>query len=202
MRSLIAITAALGVGLACLAADFALFMRRAAAYLETPAPQAAEAVVALTGASDARISAGVKLSGAYGVPLLISGVHPDATSADIARISGVAASEIECCATLGRAAVTTEGNGAEAASWARSRGFHSLVVVTSEYHMDRALTELRRAMPEGEFIPQAVASSRTPARDWLFVPEMRKRMFEEWLKYRAAQVRALGEARAGSPEGG
>jgi len=202
VRSLISLLAALGVGFACLAADFAFFLRRAAAYLDSPPPPAAEAVVALTGASDARISAGVRLSGAYGVPLLVSGVHPDATSADIARISGVAVSEIDCCATLGRAAVTTEGNGAEAAFWARSRGFQRLVVVTSEYHMDRALTELRRAMPEAEFIPHAVASGRTPARDWLFVPEMRKRMFEEWLKFRAAQLRALGEARAGAPEGG
>lgn len=174
--------------------DFVSFVGRADRALspeaDASAEPAAEGVTALTGASNARISAGVDVATRLRLPLLISGVHIDTSSADIADIVGVKESEIQCCVTLGRAAATTEGNGAEVAEWARRHRMTRIIVVTSEYHMDRALIELRRAMPEGEFIPHAVESTRVPPRDWYRDGPTAKRLFEEWMKFRVASIRA------------
>lgn len=178
--------------LALLAAgwDFVRFVNRAEAAINTGPAAEAEAVAALTGASDARIIAGLNLASARDLPLLISGVHIDTTAADIAIIAGVPEAEITCCVTLGRAAATTEGNGAEVADWARRQQVTRIIVVTSEYHMDRALVELRRAMPEGEFIPHAVHTLQARPADWWRNPELARRLVEEWAKYRIASLRA------------
>jgi uncharacterized SAM-binding protein YcdF (DUF218 family) len=169
--------------------DFSRFVSRADKVVAAGAPASAEAVTTLTGASDARIVAGVKLAETLHAPLLISGVHIDTRPADIARIAGVKETEIQCCVTLGRAAASTEGNGAEVAEWARRHKVTRIVVVTSEYHMDRAMLELRHAMPEAEFIPYAVPSMKVAPRDWYKDGAAARRLIEEWAKYRVASLR-------------
>jgi uncharacterized SAM-binding protein YcdF (DUF218 family) len=191
IRMAIRIVLALGlVALVAAGCDFANFVGRADRAIAPEPPEAADGVTALTGASDARIKAGVDLATQLQLPLLISGVHVDTSTADIAAITSVPETEIQCCVTLGRAAATTEGNGAEVAEWARRHKMTRIIVVTSEYHMDRALLELRRAMPEGEFVPYAVASGQARPRDWFRDPTVARRMFEEWAKFRVASLRA------------
>lgn len=48
---------------------------------------------------------------------------------------------------LGRGARSTRGNARETADWVATHRIHSLIVVTSGYHMPRALWELRRTLP-------------------------------------------------------
>lgn len=174
--------------------DFSRFVARADRAVTPDPPIGADAVTALTGASDARIVAAVQLADSLQTPLLISGVHIDTRPSDIAKIANVKLSEIECCVTLGRAAATTEGNGTEVADWARRHHFHRIIVVTSEYHMDRALLELRRAMPEGEFIPHAVTTTKVRPLDWYRDPATAKQLVEEWMKFRLATFRAVSES--------
>jgi uncharacterized SAM-binding protein YcdF (DUF218 family) len=179
------------VGLAAGAFDYLAFVGRADARLsKTASTDGAQAVVSLTGASDARIVEGVELAESLKLPLLISGVHVDTRPTDIARITNRPEIEIACCVALGRAAATTEGNGAEVAEWARRHQLQRIVVVTSEYHMDRALTELQRYMPEADFIPHAVATTRVPPRDWWRDQPTARRLVEEWAKFRIASFRA------------
>jgi uncharacterized SAM-binding protein YcdF (DUF218 family) len=188
--------------------DFSRFVARADKVVLAGAPQSAQAVTTLTGASDARIVAGVNLAEQLHVPLLISGVHVDTRATDIARIAGVTEAEIQCCVTLGRAAATTEGNGAEVAEWARRHKVTRIVVVTSEYHMDRAMLELRHAMPEAEFVPYAVTSMKVAPRNWYKDGPTARRLIEEWAKYRLAGLRLGHEngqavsARSGGPQVG
>jgi uncharacterized SAM-binding protein YcdF (DUF218 family) len=122
-------------------------------------------------------------------------VHIDTRDADIARIAGVTEEEIACCVTLGRAAASTEGNGAEVADWARRNNVTRIVVVTSEYHMDRAMLELRHAMPEADFMPYAVASMKVAPRDWYKDGPTARRLLEEWAKFRLAGLRLGPEDR-------
>ncbi len=175
--------------------DFARFVERADRAATPDPPIDAQAVTALTGASDARIVAAVQLADYLQLPLLISGVNVNTTAADIARITGVDITEIQCCVTLGRAAATTEGNGSEVAEWARRHRVQHVIVVTSEYHMDRALLELRRAMPEGRFIPHAVTTTKVRPGDWYRDPATARLLLEEWVKFRIASLR-------GAPSGG
>lgn len=169
--------------------DFSRFVARADKAFAASPPSDAQAVATLTGASDARIIAGVKLAQQLKLPLLISGVHIDTKPADIAKIAGVKEDQITCCVTLGRAAASTEGNGEEVADWARKYQVTRIIVVTSEYHMDRAMLELRHAMPEATFLPYAVSSMKVPPHDWYKDGAAAKRLFEEWAKYRIASLR-------------
>lgn len=169
--------------------DFSRFVARADRAVTPDPPNDAEAVAALTGGSDARIIAAVQLADSLQLPLLISGVHIDARDVDIAKIAGVDVAEIQCCVTLGKAAATTEGNGAEVAEWAHRHRVKRIIVVTSEYHMDRALLELKRAMPDAKFIPHAVMTTKVRPRDWYRDPGTAKLLIEEWAKYRIATVR-------------
>jgi uncharacterized SAM-binding protein YcdF (DUF218 family) len=178
--------------------DFARFVARADHAVTPDPPIEAQAVAALTGASNARIVAAVQLADSLQLPLLISGVHIDTSAADIADISGVDVGEIQCCVTLGRAAATTEGNGAEISEWARRHRVERIIVVTSEYHMDRALLELRRAMPEGRFIPHAVTTTKVRPGDWYRDPATARRLLEEWAKFRIASFRAGQSSQIGS----
>jgi uncharacterized SAM-binding protein YcdF (DUF218 family) len=188
------------VGLAVAGLDFMRFVDRADRVVTAKPPADAQAITALTGASNARIVAGVKLSEDLNLPLLISGVHVDTRAADIAKIVGVTEGDIDCCVTLGRAAATTAGNGDEVADWARKRGYTRIIVVTSEYHMDRALLELRRAMPEGDFSPYAVPTTDIPPHDWYRNGATARRLIEEWAKYRVASLIAAQAAKSAASQ--
>lgn len=169
--------------------DFSRFVARADRAVSPDPPVAAEAVASLTGASDARIISAVQLADSLDLPLLISGVNVDATPADIARVAKVDVDKIDCCVTLGKAAASTEGNGDEVADWARRNKVDHIIVVTSEYHMERALFELKRAMPEGHFIPHAVMTTKVRPADWYRDTSTAKTLIEEWIKYRLAGLR-------------
>jgi len=169
--------------------DFSRFVARADRAVTPDPPIQAEAVASLTGASDARIISAIQLADSLDLPLLISGVNVDATPADIARVAKVDVDKIDCCVTLGKAAASTEGNGDEVADWARRNKVARIIVVTSEYHMERALFELKRAMPEGHFIPHAVMTTKVRPADWYRDSATAKTLIEEWIKYRLAGLR-------------
>ena len=169
--------------------DFSRFVARADRAVSPDPPVEAEAVASLTGASDARIISAVQLADSLDLPLLISGVNVDATPADIARVAKVDVGQIDCCVTLGKAAASTEGNGDEVADWARRNKVERIIVVTSEYHMERALFELKRAMPEGHFFPHAVMTTKVRPSDWYRDTSTAKTLIEEWIKYRLAGLR-------------
>ena len=72
---------------------------------------------------------------------------------------------LNCCVDLDYSALNTLGNAVQARRWAIEHGFHSLIVVTSAYHMPRALAELAHQLPDAALIPfpsspTACASSR------------------------------------------
>lgn len=190
MKTLFRIVVVLiAAGLLAAGWDFSRFVARADRAVTPDPPLNAEAVTALTGAADARIITAIQLADSLDVPLLISGVNVDTTAADIARITGVDVAQIECCVTLGKAAATTEGNGLEVADWSRRKKVKRVIVVTSEYHMDRALLELQRAMPEGTFIPHAVMTTKVRPGDWYKDAPTAKVLLDEWIKFRLAGLR-------------
>jgi uncharacterized SAM-binding protein YcdF (DUF218 family) len=193
VRNLIRILALFGI-LALIVAswDFLTFVGKVEAARAPAADLPVDAVATLTGAADARIVAGVDLALKLGVPHLISGVHVNTRLSDIARIAGVEEARLDCCVTLGRAAASTEGNGSEVADWARRNKVKRILIVTSDYHMARAMVEVRRAMPEGEFVPFAVPSARLRVDDWYRDAASTRLLTSEWLKFRIASMRARG----------
>jgi uncharacterized SAM-binding protein YcdF (DUF218 family) len=147
-------------------------------------PQPADGVVALTGPSALRIAAAMKLlEDGKARRLLVSGVNRMASRADIRSVARAPGRLYDCCVDLGFSAVDTIGNAREAAAWARHNNFRSLIVVTADYHMPRAILELKGALPEGRFQAYPVATDELDARQWWKSGWGARRMVVEYCKY-------------------
>ena len=117
--------------------------------LGKPAPagaQASDAAVVLTGGSG-RLEHGIDvLRSGKAKRLLIAGVDPSVRKRDLAgRIPG-SSSMLKCCVDLGSESVDTRTNAEEASRWLSSHGFHSLRLITSDWHMRRANYEFGRVL--------------------------------------------------------
>jgi uncharacterized SAM-binding protein YcdF (DUF218 family) len=148
-------------------------------------PPVADAVVALTGASDLRLEAAARLlERGKGKRLLISGVNREASRDDILEVSR-AVKPIYDCYT----AADTIGNAGEIAEWARGKGFTRLIVVTSDYHMPRSILEIRAAMPEAVLIEYPVATGLVDVGGWWRKEGDARRLIVEYSKYLAILAR-------------
>lgn len=158
----------------------------------TPAPEPpeAEAVVALTGNANVRITAAVKLleEGKAG-RMLVSGVNPDVTRAELRSVSKATQNLYDCCVQLGYDAADTKGNAAETAAWVKDKGFKSLIVVTADYHMPRALLEMKGALPGVAVIPYPVATPEVQPKGWWKREIDARRIVVEYMKYLAVFAR-------------
>ena len=156
-----------------------------------PTPAPADGIVALTGASTLRLTAAAQLlEDGKARRLLISGVNPAARRSDVRDAAQDVGREWDCCVDLGFAAADTRGNASEAADWARRHGFHSLIVVTADYHMPRALLELHASMPQVMLRPYPVATGAVDARRWWRRSPDARRLAVEYAKYLVVFVRS------------
>jgi uncharacterized SAM-binding protein YcdF (DUF218 family) len=149
----------------------------------------ADGIVVLTGGSSRVSDAMELLAGGYGKRLLISGVHPTNGTSDISRSLPDSQGLLGCCVDLDRSAVNTRSNAVETRRWARERGFKSLIVVTSNYHMPRAIVELSHEMPEIELIPFAVIGDKWRDEPWWTSGTTLRLLLSEYAKYVAAEIR-------------
>lgn len=156
---------------------------------ETKPSGNADGIVVLTGGSS-RVSDAIELlASGYGKRLLISGVHPTNGVSDISRSLPESQPLLKCCVDLDRSAVNTRSNASETRRWADERGFHSLIVVTSNYHMPRAIVELSHAMPDVTLIPFAVVGEKWREEPWWTSGATLRLLLSEYVKYIAAEVR-------------
>jgi len=156
---------------------------------EAKPPRTADGIVVLTGGSSRVSDAMELLADGYGKRLLISGVHPASGASDISRSLNENQSLLSCCVDLDRSAVNTRSNAAETRRWVHERGFKSLIVVTSNYHMPRAILELSHAMPDVTLIPFAVVGDKWREEPWWTNGATVRLLLSEYVKYVAAEVR-------------
>jgi uncharacterized SAM-binding protein YcdF (DUF218 family) len=154
-----------------------------------PLPPPADGIVVLTGASsNERMGAGVALlTAGYGRRMLVSGVNRDLTREDLRTATTAVKRLYDCCVDLGFNAVDTVGNARETADWAKSMRYRSLTVVTTDYHMPRAMLELRAVLRPPEFTlqPYAVPTPALKVRQWWRSPRAARLMVVEYSKYLA-----------------
>jgi uncharacterized SAM-binding protein YcdF (DUF218 family) len=161
----------------------------------TPAfePPTADAIVALTGASSIRIEAAVQLlEEGKGRRLLISGVNPQARRSEVKYVARGVGRIWDCCVDLGFRAETTRGNAVETARWVEYHRYRSLIVVTADYHIPRAVLELHSTMPGVELYPYPVVTDTVNARRWWARWGDTRRITVEYCKYLAILTRELG----------
>ena len=144
------------------------FLWFAAALPQPHDARATDAIIVPTGGAG-RIDRGLELlKDRKARALLVSGVDREVKPGEFAAEYEVPMELMECCVTLGFAAVDTRSNAAEAAQWVRENEIRTLRLVTTDWHMRRAAAELSHELPSGvEVVRDAVSSE--PTLDGLFL---------------------------------
>jgi uncharacterized SAM-binding protein YcdF (DUF218 family) len=151
--------------------------------------QDADGIVVLTGRAS-RIGDAIELLATRrGKRLLITGVYPTTTATAIARLAPENQHWVSCCVDLDHSAVNTIGNAVQTRIWAKKNDIKSLIVVTSNYHMPRAMTELAHQLPDVVLIPYPIIPDRARVEGWWMNATLARLLFAEYLKYLRAVVR-------------
>jgi uncharacterized SAM-binding protein YcdF (DUF218 family) len=180
--------AAGATGLILLAGGFGWFVLHIASE-EVSLETKADGIVALTGAA-ARIPDAIELlASERGKRLLITGVHRATSAKEIARLTPLYSKYFTCCIDLDRSALNTFGNALETRRWARQHNFNSLIVVTSNWHMPRAMAELAHQLPDVTLTAYPVISEKVKVEPWWSSVDTARFLFAEYLKYVLALAR-------------
>jgi uncharacterized SAM-binding protein YcdF (DUF218 family) len=183
-----AFVAACIAGLGALMASFLWFIS-GVSNEEVELDRNADGIVVLTGGASRVADAVELLAAGRGRRLLVTGVNPATSTGGLSRAVPLHDKIITCCVDLDHSAVNTVGNAVETRRWARQRGFRSLIVVTSNYHMPRALAELSHQLPDVTLIPFPVVTEKRRAEPWWSNAGSARLLFSEYLKYIYSVVR-------------
>lgn len=109
-----------------------------------------DGIIILTGGSN-RIEEGLKLKDELNVPsVFISGVH------EKVALKSLALDTRPCCIELGHSAYNTKENAYESWVWIREKGYSNIILVTSDYHMPRAMDVFHKVIHNVEITPYPV----------------------------------------------
>ena len=149
----------------------------------------ADGIVVLTGGASRVVDAVELLAAGRGKRLLISGVHPATTPGELLRVNPDFERLLKCCIDLGHEATNTIGNAVETGNWVRDKSFRSLIVVTSGWHMPRALIEIEHELPGVALIAYPVVSERMRDEPWWHDAPTIRLLAVEYVKYVASFMR-------------
>lgn len=155
---------------------------------------AADGISVLTGGTS-RIDEAMRLL-AHGKAkrVLITGVNRGTTREQLKRLASQGDQYFACCVDIDKEARNTIDNATETAQWVALHRYGSIIVVTSNYHMPRALAELARALPDVTLIPYPVVDNNVHVERWWNYIGTTRLLLSEYLKYFPALAR-LGATR-------
>jgi uncharacterized SAM-binding protein YcdF (DUF218 family) len=153
-----------------------------------------DAIVVLTGGR-LRVETGLELFAAgTAKKLFVSGVNQRVDRDELLRPLGPLAQRAASCNVLGHEADNTFGNARETAIWMHDEGYFSLRLVTSWYHMRRALLEFGRAMPPVTIIAYPVFAHPLDQERWWSWHGPLELLINEYDKFLAAWLRPALDA--------
>ena len=145
-------------------------------------------IVVFTGGDNRMVTGMEVLTSGAGSRLLISGVN-ETSSRDALRDHIADPNNLfDCCVDLDYAARNTIDNAAQSVNWVRAQSFDGLVVVTSYYHMPRALMELHHRDGDLTAIPHRVYPDNYSKNNWWY-PRTLRTLTLEYGKYEMALMR-------------
>jgi uncharacterized SAM-binding protein YcdF (DUF218 family) len=150
---------------------------------------AADGITVLTGGVS-RIDKALKLLAQRKAKrVLITGVNRGTTREQLKRLASEGDQYFACCVDIDKQARNTIDNATETAQWVTLNHYGSVIVVTSNYHMPRALAELARAMPDITLVPYPVIDNNVHVERWWKFPGTTRLLLSEYLKYLPALAR-------------
>jgi uncharacterized SAM-binding protein YcdF (DUF218 family) len=148
-----------------------------------PEPRTADGIAVLTGGV-ARIDEAMKLLAQQKAKrLLITGVNRTTSTEALKQLASEGDQLFSCCVDIDKEARNTIDNATETSQWVALHHYNSIIVVTSNYHMPRALAELGRVMPDVTLIPYSVIDSNVHLDRWWTYPGTTRLLISEYLKY-------------------
>jgi uncharacterized SAM-binding protein YcdF (DUF218 family) len=144
---------------------------------------AVDGIAVLTGGV-ARIDQALKLlAKGKAKRVLITGVYRSTTKEQIQKLASEGDQYFACCVDIDKEARNTIDNATETSEWVALHGYGSIIVVTSNYHMPRALAELGRVLTGVRLVPYSVVDNNVHLDRWWTYPGTTRLLLNEYLKY-------------------
>lgn len=149
-----------------------------------------DAIVVLTGGSGRLERGFALLAKGKGGHLFISGAGKGVTLRDLRRqLPDWLQHSDALPVTLGSEAVNTIGNAEETRRWMKNHGYKTLRLVTTDYHMPRAIREFKAVIPDVPIVPEPVADPSLGAGPLWKTQEGRAMLLSEYHKFLASKLR-------------
>ena len=154
-------------------------------------------IVILTGGSN-RIKDGFKIinnfnkSDLKSIKLLISGTGKGFTKLSINKIlskNNDFYSFIKCCVELDSRSKNTYSNAIQTKIWVTKNNINQFVLITSNYHIPRALLEFREQMPNIKIFAYPIYPTKHEIKQWIYSFETFALVFIEYSKFQLAKLR-------------
>ncbi|WP_454885736.1 YdcF family protein [Sphingomonas oryzagri] len=119
-----------------------------------------DAIVVLTGGAG-RLDRGIDLLARHQAQrLFVSGTDRTVRKKELAVRTGRPVALFDCCVDLGKESVDTRSNATETAKWLETHRYHSVRLITTDWHMPRAHSDLNRALKgyDATVVPDAIRS--------------------------------------------
>lgn len=153
-------------------------------------------IVILTGGSN-RIKEGLKIVNDINkltktdFKILISGTGKGFTKATLKKIltSDFNLKLVECCIELESISKDTYSNASETYKWTKKNDIDNIILITSNYHMPRAILEFKNKMPNLQIFTYSISPKNHNITNWLKSSETFSLVFIEYSKLLIASLR-------------
>ena len=153
-------------------------------------------IVILTGGTN-RIKDGLKIINDFertkknSLKILVSGTGKGFTKNSLKKQLGENFNSdlIKCCIELDSVSKNTFTNASETLKWTKKNDIKEFLLVTSNYHMPRAILEFNNSMPNLKIYTYSIKPRKHKIGKWLNSHETFTLVFKEFCKYIVASLR-------------
>ena len=96
---------------------------------------------------------------------------------------------IECCIYLDSVSKNTLTNAIETSKWANRNDLKEFILITSNYHMPRAILEFKNVMPNHKIYTFPITPRKHNIKEWMRSYETFSLIFKEFCKYIVSNLR-------------